>query len=156
MPRWHRDPKTWQRVMFVVAMVDGLAVSANFFFIFRHYLWWTCLRIITSWHGTSVPLIAPYVLTGLSFVIVTYQAFVYAAGRPWARRVFLLENTFLIVAGLLWLLASLGDPTPTLRMVVVHGLLVPMITLFPLLWPLWALRPMQQDERKEDGASERR
>jgi hypothetical protein len=142
--------------MFTVAMVDGLAVSANFFFIFRHYLWWTCLRIITSWHGTSVPLIAPYVLTGLSFVIVTYQAFVYAAGRPWARRVFLLENTFLIVAGLLWLLASLGDPTPTLRMVVVHGLLVPMITLFPLLWPLWALRPMQQDERKEDGASERR
>jgi hypothetical protein len=143
MPRWHRDPKTWQRVMFVVAMVDGLAVSVNVFFIFRHYLWWTCLKIVTSWHGTAVPLIVPYVLAGLSFVIVTYQAFVYAAGRPWARRAFVLENILLIVAGVLWFLASLGNPTPMLMIAVVHGLLVPMVTLFPLLWPLWALRPMK-------------
>jgi hypothetical protein len=146
MLRWHRDPKTWQRVMFVVAMVDGLAVSANFFFIFRSYLWWTCLKIITSWQGTAVPLIVPYVLTGLSFVIVAYQAVVYAAGRPWARRAFVLENILLIVAGLLWFLASLGNPTPVLATAVVHGLLVPMITLFPLLWPLWALRPMKPPE----------
>jgi len=156
MPRWHRDPKTWQRVMFVVAMVDGLAVSANFFFIFRHYLWWTCLRIITSWHETAVPVIVPYVLTGLSFVVVACQAVVYAAGRPWARRAFVLENILLIVAGLLWFLASLGNPTPVLATAVVHGLLVPMVTLFPLLWPLWALRPMQRDERRGDGAAERR
>jgi hypothetical protein len=132
--------------MFVVAMVDGLAVSANFFFIFRHYLWWTCLKIITSWYGTAVPLIVPYVLTGLSFVIVAYQAVVYAAGRPWARRAFVLENILLIVAGLLWFLVNLGNPAQTRTVPLVHGLLVPMITLFPLLWPLWALRPMKPPE----------
>ena len=143
MARWHRDPKTWKRVMFFVALVDGLALSANFFFIFRHYLWWTCLKILTSWHGTAVPLIVPYVLTGLSFVIVAYQAVFYAAGRPWARRAFVLENILLIVAGLLWLLASLGNPPPTLTTAVVHGLLAPMLTLFPLLWPLWAFRSLQ-------------
>ncbi len=146
MPRWHRDPKTWQRVMFVVAMVNGLAVSANFFFIFRHYLWWTCLNIITSWHETAVPLIVPYILAGLSFVIVAYQAVFYAAGRPWARRLFLAENLGLLSAGLLWFLASLGNPTPVLATAVVQGLLVPMVTLFPLLWPLWALRSMKPPE----------
>ena len=156
MPRWNRDPKTWQRMMFVVAMVDGLAVSANFFFIFRHYLWWTCLNIITSWHETAVPLIVPYVLTGLSFVIVAYQAVVYAAGRPWARWLFLAENLGLLSAGLLWFLVSLGNPIGPQGPPVVHGLLVPMVTLFPLLWPLWALRPMQRDERRGDGAAERR
>ncbi|HUU31771.1 MAG TPA: hypothetical protein VMY69_06690 [Phycisphaerae bacterium] len=146
MPKWRRDPKTWQRVMFVVAMVDGLAVSANFFFIFRHYFWWTCLKILTLWHGTDVPLIVPYVLTGLSLVIVAFQAVFFAAGRPWARRAFVLENILLIVAGLLWFLASLGNPPEAMANPIINGLLAPMVTLFPLLWPLWALRPMKPPE----------
>jgi hypothetical protein len=143
--------------MFVVALVDGLALAANFLFIFRHYLWWTCLRVITSWHETSVPLIVPYVLTGVVFAVAVYQAVVYAAGRPWARLAFVLENILLIVAGLLWFLVSLGNPVGPQGPPVVHGLLVPMVTLFPLLWPLWALRPMQPaDAPKGGGGPERR
>jgi len=139
--------------MFVVALVDGLAVSANFFFIFRAYLWWTCLNIITSWHGTAVPLIVPYVLTGLSLVLVTFQAVVYAGGRGWARRLFLAENLGLLSAGLLWFLVNLVDSSGLHGPPIIHGLLVPMVTLFPLLWPLWALRSMKGDAGGQEGAS---
>jgi hypothetical protein len=128
--------------MFVVAMVDGLAVSANFFFIFRSYLWWTCLKIVTSLYETAVPLVVPYVLTGLIFVVLIYQAWAYSGGRVWARRAFLAENLGLLSAGLFWFLVSLGNPGGPQGPPVIHGLLIPMITLFPLLWPLWALRPM--------------
>jgi len=127
----------------VVALVDSLALSANFFFIFRQYLWWTCLRFLTSWRESAALLTVPYVLTGLFFVIVACQAVFYAAGRSWARRAFVLENLLLIAAGLLWFLASLDNPTPVLAKAVVHGLLAPMSTLFPLLWPLWSLRPVK-------------
>jgi len=146
MARWHRDPKVWRRVMFLIAMVDVLAITGNFFFIFRHYFWWTCLNVITSLYETAVPLVAPYVLTGLIFVVFIYQAWAYSGGRVWARRAFVLENILLIVAGLLWFLVNLGNPAQTLTVPLVHGLLVPMITLFPLLWPLWALRPMKPPE----------
>ena len=146
MARWHRDPKVWRRVMFVIAMVDVLAISVNFFFIFRHYFWWTCLQIVTSWHETTVLLVVSYVLTGLIFVVLVYQAWVYARGRAWARRAFLAENLVGILAGLLWFLVSLGKPAPMLTVPLVNGLLVPMLTLFPLLWPLWTLRPMKPPE----------
>jgi len=146
MARWRRDPKIWRRVLFLIAMVDVLAIAGNFFFIFRHYLWWTCLKIVTSWHGTTVPLVVPYVLTGLIFVVLIYQAWAYSSGRVWARRAFLAENLVGILAGLLWFLASLGNPTSVLATAVVHGLLVPMVTLFLLLWPLWFLRPMKPPE----------
>ena len=146
MARWHRDVKTWKRVMFSVGLVDGLALSANFFFIFRHYLWWTSLNIIPSWKETAVPFVVPLVLTGLSLVVVAYQAVVYAAGRAWARWLFIAENLVLLSAGLLWFLLSVGNPIGPQGPPVVHGLLVPMVTLFPLLWPLGSLRPRKPPE----------
>jgi hypothetical protein len=146
MARWHRDPKVWRRVMFLIAVVDVLAIAGNFFFIFRHYLWWTCLNVITSWHEPTVLLVVSYVLTGLVFVVLIYQAWAYSGGQVWARRAFLAENLVGILAGLLWFLVNLGNPAQMLTVPLVHGLLVPMITLFPLLWPLWVFRPMKPPE----------
>lgn len=146
MARWRRDPKIWRRVLFLIAMVDVLAISANFFFIFMHYFLWACLKIVTSWYRTAVPLVVPSVLTGLIFVVLVYQAWVYARGRAWARWLFLAENLGLLSAGLLWFLVSLGKPAQALTVPLVSGLLVPMVTLFPLLWPLWVFRPMKPPE----------
>jgi len=66
----------------------------------------------------------------------------YVKGRPWARLAFIGENALLVVLGLLWFLVRMVGPVAPGLLVVVCGLLVPMGTLFPLLWPLLTFRPV--------------
>jgi len=140
MARWKRDPKIRGRILFLIALVEVLAVSGNFFFIFSCYFWWVCVRVLTAWRETAAPLVVPAVVTGLLFVVLVWQGVVYAKGRVWPRRAFIIENLVVILMGLGWFVASCGNPEGPRGAPVFSGLLVPMVTLFPLLWPLWSFR----------------
>jgi hypothetical protein len=66
----------------------------------------------------------------------------YVRGAGWARWAFILQNGALIALGLVWFVINrmtIGEPT---TLATVGGLVIPMVTLFPLLWPLLTFRPV--------------
>jgi len=54
----------------------------------------------------------------------------------------MVENGALIIMGLLWFLHSVLDKGEPNVFATWGGLLLPCVTLFPLLWPLMTFRPM--------------
>jgi hypothetical protein len=139
MARWQRDAEAHRQMMWFLALGEVMAVTANFFLISLHYLHWIFLQVMSR-EVAGVAVVLPLIATAAVLVFVVFQGIAYAKGRAWARRLFLIENLGLVFLGLVWFLVSLGNPTGARGMPVVAGLMLPMVTLFPLLWPLWTLR----------------
>jgi hypothetical protein len=139
MARWQRDAQARRQMMLFLALAEVMAVTANFFLISLHYLHWMVLQMMSR-EAAGLAVALPLIATGAVLAFVVFQGIAYAKGRAWARRLFLIENLGLLVLGLLWFLVSLGNPTGARGMPMAGGLMLPMLTLFPLLWPLWMLR----------------
>jgi len=142
MARWQRDPKARRNVVRLLAAVEVLAVTANFYPMFTGYLHWVNVRL---GGGSLLSLNAEYgvaiAATAVFLAVAVVQAVMYARGRPWARWAFIGANAGLVLLGLVWFLKNrLWGATPDVYAALV-GLALPMMTVFPLLWPLLALEP---------------
>ena len=140
MARWDRDPQARRQAIEFLAMAEVMALLANGFLISMYYLRWIVLQMAPERGAAFSPFILPAIATASGAVFLVFQGIAYAKDRAWARRLFLVENVGLIILGLLWLAASASNPGGAGRVEIVGGLVLPMVTLFPLLWPLWTFR----------------
>jgi len=137
MARWERDPQARSRMRWLLTLGEVTAVTANFFVISLHYFRWMIMRVAPQ-GGTEIgPFTMPAIATAAVAIFLVFQGIAYGRERPWGRRLFLIENVALIVLGLVWFLVKLSEPEEARGLSVLGGLLLPMVTLFPLLWPLW-------------------
>jgi len=145
MARWQRDPKVRRRIAILLALIEGLMVQVNFWVIFSAYFNRLCVAISPSWCQMGVPGIVTLVAVVLFLPVVIFEGVMFVKARPWARLVFIGENGVLIVLGLLWFFVSAAGEGRLRTEAVIGGLIVPVLTLFPLLWPLLAFRPAPSD-----------
>jgi hypothetical protein len=144
MARWQRDPRARQNLAYLLALVEVLAVTAGFYFIFSAYLHQVNLRLSSGPDHLilSLPTVY-YVALGATiacFAVSVLVGVMYARGRPWARRVLIVANVVLVVLGVVWFAKNRIGGNPDIT-AATGGLLLPLATLFPLLWPLVAFRP---------------
>ena len=138
MARWQRDPKLRRQLAYLLVAAETLAVAINFYSIFQAYL--HRLNVSRAFLSPKMLFFATVTATVVAVVVVLGQGIFYVKGRDWLRWVFLAENSLLVMLGVVWFINNrLGSsPTPA---PVMAGLLIPMLTLFPLYWPLYAFRP---------------
>lgn len=144
MARWQRDPRGRQRVAQLLAAVEVLALVAVFWPIFGAYFRQVNFRL-SSAPGESFlsSKAAVYVAVAATVVWLAAAALVglkYVQGLRWPRLVFLGANVLLLGLGLVWFLHNrLGGTRPD-QAAALWGLVLPLVTLFPLLWPLLTFR----------------
>jgi hypothetical protein len=151
MALWERDPKANQRLALLLVVVEALAILINFYTIFEVYLYQIHLRLQMGLSGTAL-LVAVIMAVVLCAALMAYEGLMYLRGRAWARSAFLVENGLLVVLGLLWFLwnrmgSGLKDAYP-----VYFGLLLPLVTLFPLMWPFLVFRVLPTAPGQPPGA----
>jgi len=141
MARWQRDPELRRRLAYALATAEVLALSFNFYYVFIAYFYQLCLRL--GLRDFSIVPRAALVAAGLMVVAGVVEGFYYVRGRLWAQRAFIAENVVLIVLGVLWFAKNrLGDGASPAAYVALYGLVVPIATLLPLLWPLLVFKPV--------------
>jgi len=144
MARWQRDPTARRRLAYLLVGVEGLALVGCFYGIVSAY----CLRgLLGIGVGPDAACLATWIVGIAGTAACAAGAVVvglkYLAGRRWARAVLIAANVTLVALGLVWFVAHQarhgagGDTAAALV-----GLLLPMLTLFPLLWPLLRFRPV--------------
>ena len=142
MARWERDPKFRRNLTWLLAAAEALALTLNFYFVFSAYLRRVMLAIMPKQLPSDMTLlVVAIVATALCLAVVAVQAVLYVRGRERVRKAFLIENGVMILLGLVWFIHSVtgrGEPNVIATW---GGLLLPLVTLFPLLWPLMSLRP---------------
>jgi hypothetical protein len=141
MARWERDSEARKRAAGLLVSVEGVALLLNlgliFWAYFRHAivdLGLTLTFDTVVW--TEVAVLAAAAVLGL------VQSVLYVRGSGLARWAFILQNVALIALGVVWFATNrmnIGEPT---TLATVGGLVIPMVTLFPLLWPLLTFRPV--------------
>jgi len=141
MARWQRDPTVRKRLTILLTAGEVLALGVCFFGIFQAYMYRILLRLgmADPREGGLVLLIAA---TGVWFVAAVLVGVMYVKGRTWARRLLIAANAILVALGLLWFsihMVKAGGSVVDMSASLL-GLLLPMVTLFPLLWPLLTLR----------------
>jgi hypothetical protein len=142
MAKWERDPVLRRRLSWLLAAAEVVAVTLNFYFVFSAYLRRVTLAVAPTLPSDRTLVVVALVVTGLCLVGAAVQGFLYVRGRAWARSAFLVQNGVLIALGFLWFIHSiLGSGEPNIFSTW-GGLLLPLVTLFPLLWPLISLRPL--------------
>jgi len=149
MARWQRDPTARRRLAYLLVGAEVLALAACFYGIVSAYCFRGMLRLGVSREAanlaTWIVSIAGTAAWAAAAVAVGLK---YVAGRRWARVVLIVANGILIGLGLIWFVihhARYGAARDNLAALL--GLLLPMVTLFPLLWPLLRFRPVPPREQ---------
>jgi len=150
MALWERDPKANQRMALLLVVVEALAALINFFFIFQAYFFRVQLRLHMGL--SNVSLFVVVMATAFFAVLLVYEGMMYLRGRAWVRQALLAENGVLIGLGILWLLLNRLGSGPKDAYPVYFGLLLPLVTLFPLLWPLLVFRVLPTAPGQPPGA----
>jgi hypothetical protein len=154
MARWQRDREMRRKVAWALVAAEALALAGSFALIFLAYLRFAVARLGGA-HVSPFVLfdLTRYIAVGVAAVVLAvavYEGLMFVRGCRWARAAFIIENVALVVLGLLWFVKNriTGDVLNTEA--ALYGLLLPMLTLFPLLWPLLVFSPTP------DAASEMR
>jgi len=142
MARWERDPVLRRRLSWLLAGGEVAALTLNFYLVFAAYSWRTIVAISPTLLSARAFRVLAVAATCVFLVIMAVQGYLFVRGRGWARVAFLIENAAMIFLGLVWFVHSiLGQGEPNVY-ALWGGLILPSVTLFPLLWPLKLLRPM--------------
>jgi hypothetical protein len=150
MARWQRDREMRRKVAWALVAAEVLALAGIFARICLGYLIFVNARLLGG-RVSDYGLI--YITVGATAVVLAaavYEGRLFVRGCRWARAAFIIENVALVLLGLLWFVKNriTGDAMNTEA--ALYGLLLPMLTLFPLLWPLLVFSPTP------DAASETR
>ena len=145
MAHWDRDPKARIKATWLLVAVEAAAVILNFFFISSAYLHYVNVRLSPDIRALMLSATTSYVivsiLTACCLAAIIVVGVRYARGSPRMRWTMIGINAGLIALGLMWFFKNRlagGEAAP---IATICGLFLPMITLFPLLWPLIAFRP---------------
>lgn len=142
MAQWKRDPKARRNIAYLLAAVEVAAVTANFYPIFSAYLLRASLFVTADSAETGAAIYyAAVAATVLCFVVAVFVGIRYARNRSWARWVFIIANAVLLALGVVWFVKNQMLSSRPEMQVAAAGLLLPIVTLFPLLWPLIVFRP---------------
>ena len=142
MAQWKRDPKARRNIAYLLAAVEVAAVTANFYPIFSAYLLRASLVVTAGSAETRAAIYyAAVAATVLCFVVAVFVGIMYARNRSWARWVFIIANAVLLALGVVWFVKNQMSSSRPEMQVAASGLLLPIVTLFPLLWPLIVFRP---------------
>jgi len=143
MARWQRDPRLRKRLTAMLVTAEVVALTACFYPVFTAYLYRGLLLIgVGGGAASQVTWVGSIAGTVGCLVGGIWVGLKYAKGLAWARRLYLAGNVGLTVLGVAWFAihqvrwGAQADNT-----VALAGLLLPMVTLFPLLWPLLRFRP---------------
>jgi len=142
MAQYERDPRRRRRLAILLAALEVLAVSGNFFTLCMAYLNWLNVRLIHSTFLGAQGIGTSAVVAAVFLVACAVVGFRYVKGNPRARMILVAANALLVLLGLLWFVkcyALSPEPNPNVALL---GLVLPMVTLFPLLWPLISFRPV--------------
>ena len=140
MAQWERDPALRRRLAYLLAAAEVAALSLSFYFIFQAYAYQASVRLGFNFSGTAMYIL---VIIGVALIAIgsALEGLAYLKGRPWARRALIVENVAVIGLGVLWFVHNRFLSNAPDRLVARAGLVLPLITLFPLLWPLLWFRP---------------
>jgi len=145
MAQWQRDPKARRNIAYLLAAVEVAAVTANFYPIFYAYLFQLNVRLSAGREELLMSLPKVYYLAVAATVVWggvgVFVGVMFARDRAWARLVFIGGNVVLVALGVMWFVIDRLGARPE-AMPAVAGLLLPIVTLFPLLWPLIVFRPV--------------
>jgi len=151
MAMWERDPKANRRIALLLVVVEAVAALINFFFIFQAYFFRVQLRLHMVLSNVGL-LVIVIMATAFFAVLLVYEGMMYLRGRAWVRQALLAENGVLIGLGILLLLLNRLGGGPKDVSLIYFGLLLPLVTLFPLLWPLLVFRVLPQAPAKPGNA----
>jgi len=141
MAAYERNPRLRRRLAVVLTVAEVLALTLAMFVNSSGVLLWVNARFLGGWFGVATLNAAPVVVSTVAFLVFIVQGVLYVKGRPWARTLFIVENGLLILLGVIWFLHNQFSLNPN-RNVTLLALVIPMVTLFPLLWPLRTFRPV--------------
>jgi len=151
MALWERDPKANRRLALLLVGAEAVALLVNFFFIFQAYFYRAQLRLHMGLSEVSLWVVI-VMATAFFAVLLAYEGMMYLRGRAWVRQALLAENGVLIGLGILLLLLNRLGGGPRDANLIYYGLLLPMVTLFPLLWPLLVFRVLPTASGQPPGA----
>jgi hypothetical protein len=140
MARWERDVGLRRRLAYLVAAAEVASLSLCFYFIFQAYAHQVAVRVGLHFSATIMYILV-IVGAALCAAGTGLEGMAYVKGRRWARLAFLTENGAMIAMGVLWFVHNHFIGEAPNREVARWGLVLPMVTLFPLLWPLSTFRP---------------
>jgi hypothetical protein len=151
MPQWERDLRMRKRLAWALAVAEALALAGNLVPIC-----WGALRSfsprlgIEFTPGTLISIAAA--VAAVALVVATFEVVKYVRGAGWARLLLIVENAALIAVGIVWFLFTHSSHSDVASYAAGFGLVVPLVTLFPLLWPLISFRPVPPPAPAEQGS----
>jgi hypothetical protein len=145
MAGYERNPKQRRRLGLLLVAGESVALGANAAFVFSAYVHYLFLRMnvpLGQWGGYV--LISVFAAAGLAAGI--YEGSMFLKGRPRFRQIMMIENALILVLGLAWFFHSwIGSmPNKPSPMIGFGGLVLPLISLFPLIWPLMTFKPKDE------------
>jgi hypothetical protein len=140
MASWERDPRLRKRLAWVLAIVESVVVSVNFSFLF-----WGVAYSFSPRVGLSLSPSAEIIISAGAGAVclgaMLFEAVNYVKGCRWCRVAFIVQNLLLIIFGITWFVVTHRSGSNIAGHAAGFGLLLPMTTLFPLLWPLISFKP---------------
>ena len=144
MAGYERNPKLQRRLALLLAAAETLALTTNFCILFQGYGNYVTNVLGGGVLGASGLFILTVVLTTACLVVAVLECRRYLKGRSRMRMILVVENGILILMGMVWYLHSLASHWPDRPDRSVAIGLLPLLTLFPLLWPLMAFKPTSE------------
>ena len=141
MVLYERDPRLRRWLAILLACGEIVALTVVMLVISAGGMTWFNARLLGSRLGAAALFATPLVASAAAFLVFFVQGVLYVKGRPWTRSLFILENLLMIVVGAIWFLKNQFGEDPN-RNVALMALVLPVATLFPLLWPLRVFRPV--------------
>jgi len=152
MARWRRDPRRRKRLAYLLVVGEAILLTLCFYSIFAAYL-----NYLVGKLGLTLGAAGEYVVIAGTVVCLGWAGLVgakYLAGRMWARNALIAANAVLVGLGLAWFIKHQITSRSTAGSAAAWvGLLLPMVTLFPLLWPLLRFRPPGFDAQEGAGGA---
>lgn len=120
----------------MLVAAEVLALTVSFGIIFLRYLQFLLAMLSAGKGATEAAKYVALVATALALGAAVFEGIKYLRGVRWARLAFLIENVALLALGVMWFVWNRfrGDKVNTDP--AWFGLVLPMLTLLPLLWPL--------------------
>jgi len=145
MARWERDPKMRRHVALGIAGAEVVVLTLNFCLIFSAYVYQINLRLGPGEGQLAVERVAALAVvifaTVLALGVGVLVGLVYVRGGGWTRWLFIAANIILICLGAVWFLKNRASGSGPDLSATLAGLMLPVCTLFPILWPLLVFHP---------------
>lgn len=150
MARWQRDPAMRRKMAYLLVVVEVVALTINFYPIACAYLYQANIRLGGSATAPLVPISVEMALeiagSGVCLALAVVVGLMYVRGRAWARLVFMVANGAMVALGLFWFVHNRAGGVAPDPAAAIAGLLLPIVTLFPLMWPLLTFHPVEEQE----------